>query len=51
MANLGFGCEVRQVVLAGKVLDEGGLCGDVGGQAHRLAYIGNAGQQQEVARR
>ena len=51
MAHLGFGCEVGQVVLASKVLDEGGLSGDVGGQPHRLAYIGNAGQQQEVARR
>ena len=44
MAYLGFGCEVSQVVLSSKVLDEGGLCGDVGGQPHRLAYIGNAGQ-------
>ena len=51
MVHLGFGCEVSQIVLASKVLDEGGLCGDVGGQPHRLAYIGNAGQQQEVARR
>ena len=51
MDHLGFGCEVSQVVLSSKVFDKGGLCGDVGGQPHRLAYIGNAGQQQEVARR
>ena len=33
-AHLGFGCEVRQIVLASKVLDKGGLCGDVGGQPY-----------------
>lgn len=49
MAHLSFGCEVRQVVLACKVLDKGGLCGNVGGQPHRLAHVGYAGQQQEIA--
>lgn len=50
MGYLGFGGEIRQVVLPRKVLDKGGLGGDVGCQADRLADIGDTGQQQEVAR-
>lgn len=49
MAHLSFGCEVSQIILPRKVFNKGGLCGNVGGEPHRLAHVGYAGQQQEVA--
>lgn len=46
--HLPLGVEVSQVLVFGKGALEGGRGGDVGGQAHGLAHIGCACQQQEV---
>ena len=48
---LTLGIEVCQVLAACEGLLEGRRAGQVGGQAHALAHIGCAGQQQEVARK
>ena len=46
--DLLLGRELRNILALGEGLEDGRLCGDIGGEADGLAHICQAGQQQEV---